>query len=82
MAWTCRSDAEIPFHWRNTMAPTRGAHAPLAGPVTATKALRVCNLAGITQANNALNAVRRVRDFPTDWRELNDADLFALSWST
>jgi hypothetical protein len=28
------------------------------------------------------NAVRRVRDFPTDWRELNDADLFALSWST
>ena len=26
--------------------------------------------------------LRRVRDYPEDWRELSDADLFALSWST
>lgn len=25
--------------------------------------------------------VRRVRDFPTTWRELSDDELFALSWS-
>lgn len=26
--------------------------------------------------------LRRVRDYSEDWRELSDADLFALSWST
>lgn len=26
--------------------------------------------------------VRRIRHFPTDWRELGADDLFALSWST
>ena len=26
-------------------------------------------------------ALRRVRDFPADWRTLSDAQLFALSWS-
>ena len=26
-------------------------------------------------------AVRRVRDFPADWRKLSDDDLFALSWT-
>jgi hypothetical protein len=26
--------------------------------------------------------LRRVRDYPEDWRELSDADLFALSLST
>ena len=25
--------------------------------------------------------VRRVREFPSDWRTLGDDDLFALSWS-
>jgi hypothetical protein len=25
-------------------------------------------------------AVRRVRDFPTDWRRLSDAELYAVSW--
>lgn len=24
--------------------------------------------------------VRRVRDFPADWRERSDAELYALSW--
>jgi hypothetical protein len=28
------------------------------------------------------NAVRRVRDFPSDWRALTDEELFALSWAT
>ncbi|HEY2377087.1 MAG TPA: hypothetical protein VGH98_14020 [Gemmatimonadaceae bacterium] len=27
------------------------------------------------------NAVRRVRVYPEDWRELPDHDLFALSWT-
>jgi len=26
-------------------------------------------------------AVRRVRNFPDNWRALSDGDLFALSWS-
>jgi len=26
-------------------------------------------------------AVRRVRNFPTNWRALNDNELFALSWA-
>jgi hypothetical protein len=26
--------------------------------------------------------VRRVRDFPMNWRALGDEDLFAVSWST
>lgn len=26
-------------------------------------------------------SVRRVRNFPATWRDLSDADLFALSWS-
>ncbi|MFL5612414.1 MAG: hypothetical protein ACJ796_01985 [Gemmatimonadaceae bacterium] len=28
------------------------------------------------------SAVRRVRDYPADWRSLSDDDLFALSWAT
>jgi hypothetical protein len=28
------------------------------------------------------NTVRRVRDYPADWRSLSDDDLFALSWTT
>ena len=27
------------------------------------------------------NTVRRVRDFPANWRDLSDDDLFALSWA-
>lgn len=27
------------------------------------------------------NAVRRVRDFPSDWRSLTNEELFALSWA-
>ncbi|HEY2376014.1 MAG TPA: hypothetical protein VGH98_08580 [Gemmatimonadaceae bacterium] len=27
-------------------------------------------------------SIRRVRDFPPDWRTLNDEDLSALSWTT
>jgi hypothetical protein len=27
-------------------------------------------------------AIRRVRDFPADWRTLTDAELEALSWGT
>lgn len=27
------------------------------------------------------DAMRRVRDFPADWRSLGDDDLLALSWS-
>jgi hypothetical protein len=26
------------------------------------------------------STVRRVRSYPADWRQLSDADLFALSW--
>ena len=26
------------------------------------------------------NVVRRVRDYPLDWRSLSDEELFALSW--
>ena len=26
--------------------------------------------------------VRRVREYPADWRTLNDEELFALSWTT
>lgn len=25
--------------------------------------------------------IRRVRNFPSDWRQLSDAELFALSWN-
>jgi hypothetical protein len=28
------------------------------------------------------HTVRRVRDFPEQWRTLSDDDLFALSWAT
>jgi hypothetical protein len=28
------------------------------------------------------SAVRRVRDYPADWRSLSNDDLFALSWAT
>lgn len=28
----------------------------------------------------AESTVRRVRSYPDDWRDLSDADLFALSW--
>lgn len=27
------------------------------------------------------HAVRRVRDFPNDWRSISDDELFALSWA-
>jgi hypothetical protein len=27
------------------------------------------------------NFIRRVRDFPADWRKLSDDELLALSWS-
>jgi hypothetical protein len=27
-------------------------------------------------------AMRRVRNYPADWRTLSDAELFALSWSS
>lgn len=27
------------------------------------------------------NTVRRIRDFPANWRDLSDDDLFALSWT-
>lgn len=26
-------------------------------------------------------AVRRIRDYPADWRKLSDDELFALSWA-
>ena len=26
--------------------------------------------------------IRRVRNYPEDWRNLNDADLWTLSWNT
>ena len=28
------------------------------------------------------NAVRRVRDYPTDWQTLSDQELFSLSWKS
>jgi hypothetical protein len=27
------------------------------------------------------NFIRRVRDFPAEWRKLSDDELFALSWA-
>ena len=28
------------------------------------------------------NAIRRVRNYPPEWRELSDTDLWELSWSS
>lgn len=37
---------------------------------------------GPTLVFESENIVRRVRSYPSNWRELPDMELFALSWHT
>ena len=45
------------------------------------RALPFDRLSGSSLIFESDSAIRRVRNYPDNWRELSDAALFALSWS-